>query len=59
MPETKVNFKKIFNISAKSNQNVEELCFELRNVIDIIDDGKRTSNSSDQKYKNSLMNELV
>lgn len=64
VPENKVNFNKIFNISAKSNQNVEELCFELREVIDILDDKKRASTlqKTDHQKKsnqNNLLSELV
>ena len=41
IPENKIKFRRIFNISAKTNYNVEDLCQEFRDTIDILDEKKR------------------
>ncbi len=44
-PNKRVNFSKILKISAKANINIDELCTELRLIID---------NDYDNKNKNRL-----
>jgi hypothetical protein len=38
VPEKRIDFNAIFEISAKTNQNVQELCLELRQLIDKLDE---------------------
>ncbi len=47
-PIEKVKFEKIIKISAKTNVNVDELCAELREQIDILDDKMRSTKSIDK-----------
>ena len=45
-PNERVNFAKIFSISAKTNLNVDSLCMEIRDLIDSLDDKQRRRSSS-------------
>lgn len=40
-PERRVEFRRIINISAKTNLNVENLCSEFREIIDELDEKTR------------------
>ena len=51
-PKERVNFHKIFDISAKTNLNVDRLCIELRDLIDNLDDNKRSAKISDDNSNN-------
>lgn len=37
-PTERIQFESIYNISAKTNLNVEDLCLEFRELIDELDD---------------------
>ena len=43
IPEERVKFEKILNISAKTNLNVEELCLGIREILDQQDDKARAN----------------
>ena len=40
-PTKRINYSNIYRISAKTNMNVEELCLDLRDLIDDIEESKR------------------
>jgi len=46
-PEAKAHFRQVFNISAKTNSNVEELCMTIRELIDVLDDKHRAKSERD------------
>ncbi len=45
LPERKAEFKRVFNISAKNNSNVEDLCMTIRELIDTLDEKDRNKNN--------------
>lgn len=48
IPEKRIDFSQVFEISAKTNLNVQELCLELRELIDKLDERRGPSKDRDQ-----------
>ncbi len=57
-PEERVKFDKVIKLSAKENMNAGEVCAEIRDIIDRLDDQKRGNKSPGDKTSGDEEDEI-